>query len=54
MINRLTEHGAMDPALLHESAYTDISPKGMEGVFDPPQVELLLGLLADVRQRTVA
>jgi type I restriction enzyme R subunit len=44
----------MDPALLYESPYTDINPKGVEGVFNPPQVELLLGVLANVRQRAVA
>lgn len=54
VINHLTEHGAMDPALLYESPYTDISPMGVEGVFDPPQVETLLGVLAEVRRRAVA
>ncbi|WP_243317704.1 DEAD/DEAH box helicase family protein [Geothrix paludis] len=54
VIDHLTEHGAMNPALLYESPYTDINPMGVEGVFNPPQVELLLGVLADIRQRAVA
>jgi type I restriction enzyme R subunit len=54
LINHLTEHGAMDPALLYESPYTDINPMGVEGVFNPPQVETLLGVLAEIRRRAVA
>ena len=54
MIDHLTEHGVMDPALLYESPYTDLNPMGVEGVFDQPQVGILFGVLSDVRQRAVA
>lgn len=54
MIDHLTEHGAMDAALLYGSPYTDLNPLGVEGVFQPPQVERLLGVLDEVRLRAVA
>ncbi|WP_005035789.1 DEAD/DEAH box helicase family protein [Holophaga foetida] len=54
VIDHLTEHGAMEPSLLYESPYTDINHMGVEGVFNPPQVEVLLGVLAEVRRRAVA
>jgi len=54
MINHLTEHGVMKPEQLYESPYTDISPKGVEGVFNSSQVETLLGVIEDIRQRAVA
>jgi hypothetical protein len=33
VIDHLTENGAMDPALLYSSPYTDFSPHGLDGVF---------------------
>jgi type I restriction enzyme R subunit len=31
--NYLTENGVMDPRLLYESRFTDVSPRAAEGVF---------------------
>jgi len=40
---------------LYESPFTDFSPKGVEGVFSSEQVQQLIGVLSEVRQRaTVA
>lgn len=54
MVNHLTEHGSMEAARLYESPYTDFNPQGVEGVFNPPEVEQLVSILAEVRQRAVA
>ena len=54
VIDHLTEHGAMDPALLYESPFTDYNPLGVEGVFELNQVGMLVGILEEVRGRAVA
>lgn len=52
--DHLTEHGCMEPAALYASPYTDISPQGVDGVFTSPQVDELISILDDVRQRAIA
>ncbi len=54
IVNHLTEHGYMEPGLLYESPYTDFSSVGVEGVFRSEQVDELVAILADIRQRAVA
>jgi type I restriction enzyme R subunit len=54
LIDYLTEHGVMDPGLLYESPFTDINPQGPEGVFTSEQVDDLIALLQEVRERAVA
>ena len=48
IINHLTEHGAMDAALLYESPFTDITPTGPESLFTAAQVEQLIAILESV------
>ena len=38
---------------LYESPYIDFSPRGVDGVFDPKEVDLLVAILEDVRKRAV-
>lgn len=38
IVDYLTENGVMDPKLLYESPFTDVSPRGPEGVFLSEQV----------------
>ena len=54
VIHHLTEHGSMPTDRLYESPYIDFSPQGVDGVFAPAQVEKLITLLDDVRERAVA
>ena len=54
IVNHLTEHGAMNPELLYDSPFTDLSPQGPEGVFNSVQVDELVAMLTEVRARAVA
>lgn len=54
IINYLTEHGAMDVAMLYESPFTDINPLGVEGVFGSEQVATLVEILRTVRANAAA
>jgi type I restriction enzyme, R subunit len=54
VIEHLVEHGAMKAALLYESPYTDLNPRGVDGLFVPAQVEELIGILDGIRARGAA
>ncbi len=54
VVDYVTQSGWMSPAQLYESPFTDFSPKGVEGVFNPEQVAQLVGVLDDIRMRAVA
>ena len=47
----MTQRGWMEPSALYESPFTDVSPRGVEGLFASIEVEQLIGVLADVRRR---
>ncbi len=51
IIDHLTEHGVMDPSVLYESPFTDINPRGPEGVFTSVQTDGLIGVLGEVKKR---
>jgi len=50
IVNYLTEHGIMEPSALYESPFTDISPRGPEGVFQSQQVDELVTILNQIRK----
>lgn len=54
IVNHLTENGCMDASRLDESPFTNFHPQAVEGVFTSSQIDELICVLADVRQRTIA
>jgi type I restriction enzyme R subunit len=54
IVDNLTKTGVVHPGRLYEAPYTRLSAKGVEGVFRDADVEQLIGLLEEVRQRAVA
>jgi type I restriction enzyme, R subunit len=54
IVNHLTEHGVMEVALLYESPFTDLTPRGPDGLFSSSQVDELVAVLASVRATAVA
>src|SRR6185437_14951149 len=45
VVNHLTAHGAMEAAQLYESPFTDLTPRGPEGLFDEKSVDRLVEVL---------
>jgi len=54
IVDHLTEHDVMDASLLYESPFTDITPQGPDGLFPTAQIDQLVSLLGEVRQRAIA
>lgn len=54
IVDHLTEHGVVDPALLYESPFTDITPRGPDGLFSAPQLDELLAVLDQVKASALA
>ncbi|MEO7853415.1 MAG: type I restriction-modification enzyme R subunit C-terminal domain-containing protein, partial [Rubrivivax sp.] len=51
IVSELTANGVMAAGRLYESPFLDISPQGPEGLFPVAQVEQMVGLLDEIRQR---
>lgn len=49
VVDHLTEHGVMDPARLYESPFTDLTPRGPDGLFRPAELDELVRRLDAVR-----
>lgn len=54
IVNHLTEHGILEPALLYESPFTDVTPRGPDGLFPAGQLEELIAALSAVRATAIA
>ena len=54
IVNHLTEHGVMEAAMLYESPFTDLTPRGPDGLFSSGQVDELVSILESVRASAIA
>jgi type I restriction enzyme R subunit len=54
IIDYLTERGAMDPRRLYESPFTDFDDQGVSGLFPQADVQSIVQVLNDVRERAAA
>ena len=54
VIDYLTENGVMEPDRLYESPFTDDNPRGPEGIFHSAQVDHIVQVLEEIRQRAFA
>jgi type I site-specific restriction endonuclease len=54
IVDHLTEHGVMDATLLYESPFTDLTPRGPDGLFTSAQVDELMAVLRRVRDTASA
>ncbi|MBX3330244.1 MAG: DEAD/DEAH box helicase family protein [Nitrospira sp.] len=49
IVDHLTEHGVMESARLYESPFTDLTPRGPEGLFKSAEMDELIRVLDAVR-----
>jgi type I restriction enzyme R subunit len=54
IVDHLTEHGVMDAARLYESPFTDVAPRGPDGIFPSLQVDELVAVLQRVKAAALA
>lgn len=54
IVDHLTEHGVMGAALLYESPFTDLTPRGPDALFTSSQLDELLAVLDRVRASAMA
>jgi type I restriction enzyme R subunit len=54
IVDHLTEHGVMDAAMLYESPFTDLTPRGPDGLFSSSQIDELERVLTSVRLMAIA
>jgi type I restriction enzyme R subunit len=54
IVDHLTEHGIVEPGRLYESPFTDITPRGPDGLFQSAEVDELIRVLEAVRVTAAA
>jgi type I restriction enzyme R subunit len=54
VVDQLTERGVVDPAVLYEPPFTDVAPRGPDGLFTSHEVDTLVRLLRDIQATAAA
>ena len=54
IVDHLTEHGVMETAMLYESPFTDLTPRGPDGIFSSAEVDLLIAAIGRIRDNAIA
>ena len=54
VVDHLTAHGVVAPERLYESPFTDVTPRGPDGLFSNAEVEELMRILDTVRATAAA
>jgi len=53
IVDELTANGIVEPRRLFESPYTDRAPTGPDFLFPDADVDVMVGILHDVKQRAL-
>ncbi len=54
IVEHLTDHGVVEAARLYESPFTDLTPRGPDGIFASTEVDQLLRILEGIRAAATA
>jgi type I restriction enzyme R subunit len=54
IVNHLTEHGVIEAAVLYESPFTDLTPRGPDALFSPAEVDQLILIIGRIKEAAVA
>lgn len=54
IVDHLSEHGLVEAAKLYESPFTDLTSRGPDGLFAPPELDELMRALDAVRAAAIA